>query len=244
MSGIATELENELELEQELELEGELQGEFELEGELELEQELEHEHEGEHEAFFNHLAAMADRGGRSQAMRRIALAAARAALKGQTKPWPVIEGEGELGELEGERDHDRELDAEVREGRELLFERLDLAGGVVRSKNHERMRVEHDHRGGPAYRAGALDQVAHQLLVPLVHAVEIADGRDGTREAVRELVQTPDNLHRGCTREPKTCRRRLARIIHEPSTAAAHRNPAAALAPRARARPGPRYERS
>jgi hypothetical protein len=80
------------ELEQELGLAHELSSEFELE----------HEQEAEHEAFFNHLAAMADRRGRSQALRRIALAAARSALKSRARPWPVIEGEGELGELENE----------------------------------------------------------------------------------------------------------------------------------------------
>jgi hypothetical protein len=81
-----------MELEQELGLAHELSSEFELE----------HEQEAEHEAFFNHLAAMADRRGRSQALRRIALAAARSALKSRARPWPVIEGEAELGELESE----------------------------------------------------------------------------------------------------------------------------------------------
>jgi hypothetical protein len=81
MSGIATELESELE--------------FELEQELGMAQEHEHEQEAEHEAFFNHLAAMADRGGRPQALRRIALAAARSALKAKARPYPVIEGEAE-----------------------------------------------------------------------------------------------------------------------------------------------------
>jgi hypothetical protein len=112
----------ELELESEFELEGE--GESELASELEQElgvaqelvneSELEHEQEAEHEAFFNHLAAMADRSGRSQALRRIALAAARSALKGQARPWPVVQGEGELGELEGELgelEHEFELEA-------------------------------------------------------------------------------------------------------------------------------------
>ena len=83
----ATELELESELasegEGEFELAGELEQELELAHELTNEFELEHEQETEHEAFFNHLAAMADRGGRSQALRRIALAAARSALKGQ-----------------------------------------------------------------------------------------------------------------------------------------------------------------
>lgn len=93
MSGIAAELE----------LEGESQLEQELEHELA--HESEHEQEQEHEAFFNHLAAMADRGGRSQSLRRVALAAARSALRANVRPYPVIEGEMELeqegaGELE------------------------------------------------------------------------------------------------------------------------------------------------
>jgi hypothetical protein len=111
----------ELELESELELEGEGESELasELENELGFAQELvhefelEHEQEAEHEAFFNHLAAMADRSGRSQALRRIGLAAARSALRAKSKPWPVIQGEGEmegeLGELESE--HELELEA-------------------------------------------------------------------------------------------------------------------------------------
>lgn len=82
----AHELELELEGEQELELAQELVHEFELE----------HEHEQEHEAFFNHLAAMADRTGRSQALRRVALTAARAALRSQSAKWPVVQGELEL----------------------------------------------------------------------------------------------------------------------------------------------------
>jgi hypothetical protein len=97
----ATELELESELSS-LEGEGELELAGELAHELTNEFELEHEQEAEHEAFFNNLAAMADRSGRSQALRRIALAAARSALRAQARPWPVVEGEGESAELEGE----------------------------------------------------------------------------------------------------------------------------------------------
>src|SRR5690242_12166903 len=113
------ELESELsslESEGELELAGELEQELGFAQELASEFELEHEQEAEHEAFFNHLAAMADRSGRSQALRRIALAAARSALRGQQRPWPVIEGEageleGELGELEGAHEFEHEFEA-------------------------------------------------------------------------------------------------------------------------------------
>jgi hypothetical protein len=105
---VATELERELVREFELasesqdELSAELEQELGLAHELASEFELEHEHEAEHEAFFNHLAAMADRSGRSQALRRIALVAARSALKSRPRPWPVVEGEGPMGEFEGE----------------------------------------------------------------------------------------------------------------------------------------------
>jgi hypothetical protein len=85
------------EMEQEFELENELSQELEheLEHEVSGAHELEHEHaqEGEHEAFFNSLAAMGDRGGRSQALRRIALTAARAALRAQKQIAPAIQGE-------------------------------------------------------------------------------------------------------------------------------------------------------
>lgn len=105
----ATELEFEFENENEFELANELEHELGLANEMVNEFELEHEHQAEHEAFFNQLSAMADRSGRSQALRSIALAAARSALKGQSKPWPVIEGEGELGELAGELEFAGEL---------------------------------------------------------------------------------------------------------------------------------------
>src|ERR1700759_259038 len=103
MSAITSEMEMELEselaqgryeheteaYEQEFESESELEGEFESESESESEMEA--------EAFFNHLASMADRGGRYQALRRIGLAAARQALRSYRKsPPPTIEGEDEF----------------------------------------------------------------------------------------------------------------------------------------------------
>lgn len=71
------------------------------------EAELEGPHVQESESFFNHLAAMADRSGRSQSLRRIALTAARSALRGAAakRPATIIDGEGELeaaAELEQE----------------------------------------------------------------------------------------------------------------------------------------------
>jgi len=78
------------------ELEHELAHEFEHEAEAPAAHEIAHEQEAEHEAFFNNLSAMADRTGRSQALRKIALAAARAALKTQPTSSSIIEGESEF----------------------------------------------------------------------------------------------------------------------------------------------------
>ena len=147
----------ELELESEASAEGE--NEFELAGELEQELgfahelanefELEHEQEAEHEAFFNSLAAMADRSGRSQSLRRIALAAARAALKGKARPWPVVEGEGELGELElegelGEQEGAHEFEFEASPERLAQFvAEMEHEGHAAAEAANEQEAAEH-----------------------------------------------------------------------------------------------------
>ena len=144
---VATELELESELEGELGLAGELEQELELAEDLATEFELEHEQEAEHEAFFNSLAAMADRGGRTQALRRIALAAARSALRSQVQPWPVVEGEGELGELEsefGELEAAPEMELET-SASELsrLFEAMEHEGHAAAEAANEQEAAEH-----------------------------------------------------------------------------------------------------
>jgi hypothetical protein len=146
---VATELELESELESELGSVGELEQELELAHELVGEFELEHEQEAEHEAFFNSLAAMADRTGRAQGLRRIALAAARAALKNQARPWPVVEGEGEfeatelegaLGELEAlpELEHESSA-AEL----SRLYELMEHEGHAAAEAANEQEAAEH-----------------------------------------------------------------------------------------------------
>jgi hypothetical protein len=144
---VSTELEFESELESELGSAGELEQELELAHELASEFELEHEQEAEHEAFFNSLAAMADRSGRSQALRRVALAAARAALKNQSRPWPIVEGEheaaeleGALGELEafGESEHEAS-EAEL----SRLFEIMEHEGHAAAEAANEQEAAEH-----------------------------------------------------------------------------------------------------
>lgn len=139
----ATELELESELEGESGIASELEHELGLAHELASEFELEHEHEAEHEAFFNHLAAMADRSGRSQALRRIALAAARSALKAQARPWRVVEGEGELGEheLEGELG-EHELEASAAQLRHAFAE-MEHEGHAAAEAANEQEAAEH-----------------------------------------------------------------------------------------------------
>jgi hypothetical protein len=136
----------------------ELEQELGLAHELSSELELEHEQEAEHEAFFNHLAAMADRRGRSQALRRIALAAARSALKGRARPWPVIEGEGEFGELESELGELGEL-GELEGAQEFEFEASPAKMAQLAAT------MEHE---GHAAAEAANEQEAAEHFLPLI----------------------------------------------------------------------------
>jgi hypothetical protein len=126
----------------ELELAGELEQELELASELANEFELEHEHEAEHEAFFNSLAAMADRRGRSQALRRIAMAAARSALKGRSRPWPVVEGEleHELGEFEAAQEFEFEASSALLAN---AFSEMEHEGHAAAEAANEQEAAEH-----------------------------------------------------------------------------------------------------
>lgn len=146
---IASELELEYENESEFELTNELEYELGLANALVNEYELEHELQGEHEAFFNHLAAMADRAGRSQALRRIARVAARAALQGKIKPWPVVEGETELGEFEfvselGELESEFELEFEYTPAQLARFAAMmEHSGHAAAEAANEQEAAEH-----------------------------------------------------------------------------------------------------
>ena len=101
--------------------------------ELEFENEFEQENEQEleQESFFNPLSAMADRGGRSQALRRIALRAAREALRGASIAAPSIEGESEL---EQEFELELEFDPGRRANLDAMLEHLAHAASEAESE--------------------------------------------------------------------------------------------------------------
>jgi hypothetical protein len=107
-----------------------------------------HPREAEGEAFFNHLSAMADRSGRSQGLRQVAIEAARSAQRGALakRPWPAVEGEQEQ---EGEA----ELEAALRAA---------LAGGDGFSAL-----AEMEHLGHAAAEAETEQEAAEHFL-PLV----------------------------------------------------------------------------
>jgi hypothetical protein len=72
------------------------------------------EGEAEQESFFNHLAAAADRRGRPQSLRRVALAAAKEAFRGASRLYPSVEGEGEFeSEFESEFEQENEFEHEA-----------------------------------------------------------------------------------------------------------------------------------
>jgi hypothetical protein len=108
--------------------------------------ELEGPHTQEAEAFFNSLAAMGDRRGRSQSLRRIALAAARSAMRGAATRAPVIVGEMEL-----------EAAAELEQ---------EIARAVVRGAPKECL-PEMEHMGHAAAEAETEQEAAEHFL-PLI----------------------------------------------------------------------------
>jgi hypothetical protein len=158
MSAISAEMETQLEQEwareagSARELESELVHEFEAQEHEAAAPEMEFEHEGvaeqEQLSFFNHLAAMADRGGRSQALRRIALAAARETLRAHRQIMPVIEGE---------------MESEFEQTPELSFELESALNPVARTHGLALM----EHMAHEAASAETEQEAAEQFL-PLI----------------------------------------------------------------------------
>jgi hypothetical protein len=170
-----------------------------LETELELES-LEFESlgeaEAEQEAFFNHLAAMADRGGRSQALRRVAMAAARQALRGARRPWPVIEGE--FG-LEGEGEGEFELEGSFELEALLNPAQRGAALAMMEHMAHEAAHAEHEQEAAEQFLP--LIPLAAKALLPLAaKALPIAGKVGGkllAKAAPRLLGRVVPNLTRG-----------------------------------------------
>jgi hypothetical protein len=162
MSAITAEMEMELESEltheaHEHEFEAH-EHEFEYEHEHEAhEHEFEHEHEHEsemeQESFFNHLAAMADRGGRSQALRRVALAAARQALRSYRSTPPTIEGEFESHEASFE------LEAEASPLR------AEHANAIMEHMSHEAVTAESEQEAAEQFLP--LIPLAAKVVLPM-----------------------------------------------------------------------------
>lgn len=155
----------------------------ELEQEFELENEFEQEAEGEQEAFFNHLAAMADRGGRSQALRRLALRAAKEALRGASRSVPAIEGELESPEAEFELE--LEFDPGRRANLEAMLEHLAHAASEAQSEQEA------------AEQFLPLIPLAAKFALPLLGKAMPFAAKGITKLAPRVLGKVVPNLTRG-----------------------------------------------
>jgi hypothetical protein len=147
--------------EMEMELAHELAHEsaHEYEGSPEFEATHEHELAMEQQAFFNHLAAMADRGGRSQALQRIALAAAREALRSVRTAPPVIEGESEFA---------HELSFEMEAASNPL--RVEHANAMMEHMSHEAVTAESEQEAAEQFLP--LIPLAAKVILP--HAARFA----------------------------------------------------------------------
>jgi hypothetical protein len=144
------------------------------------------------ELLFNSLAAMADRGGSSQALRRVALDAARAALRGATRPAPAIEGE--LGEFEAISELEHESSATTLQELEAELEHL----------AHAAAEAESEHEAAEQFLP--LIPLAARLAMPLVRRALPAAARALSRSAPRVIRQLTPSLSRGVNT--------LARTLH------------------------------
>jgi hypothetical protein len=182
MSSITAEME--MELEQELAHEDEASHEFEAAHEHELER--------EQEAFFNHLAAMADRRGRSQALRRVALAAAREALRSVQRPQPVIEGEAEFA---------HELSFELEAASNPL--RVQHANAMMEHMSHEAVTAESEQEAAEQFLP--LVPLAAKVILP--HAAKFAARAVPSlakRVAPRIMSRVVPHLTRGVSQVART----------------------------------------
>jgi hypothetical protein len=98
----------------------------------------------ESEAFFNHLAAMADRSGRTQSLRRIAFAAARSAYQGALakRPTTLIEGESEA-QANAELEHELIAACTTPRSAEALLPEMEHLGHAASEAETEQEAAEH-----------------------------------------------------------------------------------------------------
>lgn len=178
------------------ELEQELAHELEHEASGGAAHEAAHEQEGEHEAFFNHLAAMAQRSGQSQALRRIALAAARQALRTQPAPPPGIEGEFEYEAL-GESEYEAMLKVRTPAQIDAMLEHL---GHTAAEAANEQEAAEHFLPLIPLA-AKAILPVAGKMLLPLAKK---AVGTFATKVAPKLIKQVTPTLTRAVSNVTRT----------------------------------------
>jgi hypothetical protein len=173
--------------------------------EMELAHEVAHEYEAhefeaaheqelakEQEAFFNHLAAMADRGGRSQALRRIALAAAREALRSVRTAPPVIEGESEIA---------HELSFELEAASNPL--RAEHANAMMEHMSHEAVTAESEQEAAEQFLP--LVPLAAKVILP--HAARFAAKALPSlarRVAPRIMARVVPHLTRGVSQVART----------------------------------------
>jgi hypothetical protein len=145
------------------------------------------EGEAEQEAFFNHLAAAADRQGRPQSLRRVALAAAKAAFRGAANQYPVVEGEMEMeGELEFEAENEFEHEAA------LSPVRPNAALALMEHMAHEAATAESESEAAEQFLP--LIPLAAKALLPLAMKALPIVGKIGAKVGGKLLAKAAPKL--------------------------------------------------
>jgi len=98
--------------------------------------------------------------------------------------------------VEGKRDQDEGVDPKVGNVPDLLFRGGDeVEGPPLRMKDHLGMGLEADHHGRALVPMRLFYEMAENMLMAEVDAVEVADGDDGAPQTGGDIFAAPDHVH-------------------------------------------------
>ena len=101
----------------------------------------------------------------------------------------------QVGERRIEGEHDREVEAEAFEQRELAFERREVEVRLRGLEELARVRLEDQHAGGCVELARGVPDGGQQRLMAAVHAVEVAESEHRAARFLRHIPIAVNDPH-------------------------------------------------
>ena len=118
----------------------------------------------------------------------------------------------QAGERRVEGEHDREVEAEALEQRELALERREVEVRLLGVEELARVRLEEQHAGRRAELARGVPGGGQQRLMPAMHAVEVAEREHRAARLLRHIPIAVNDAHP----DPR-CPNSAARLRHIPA---------------------------